>query len=371
MAPTAHATARKKFVLAATTTRNSTRSTSTTTTTADTTAATAGDTQQSFCAVDCVVCGVGPDTGLPGIPSMLMCITHNKQMEKAPVVYMVHGGAWCWGQTKSLHETAQRIQDATGLECVCVTYGRSSLDTSVLRKILIVELFVMITMFNIVRGRATRCLVLALCMFMTYSIVIAIVVTDDERLAKHPAHVLDIVKSINQHDAGRGRKFILLGHSAGAHLAGLIATDRRYLGEERFRDLVGFVGLSGLYSIARVRESAANVLMSSVLDPESVDDPEDAFALAHVGPHIPPVFLAVTASDFGIISHAKDMYYACLSAGVDVTYKYYRNSTHFSIKNDNVVLDDLVQFFSQVFGNNTHVHARGRQLGHQHDECER
>ena len=247
-----------------------------------------------------------------------------------------------------------------GLECVCVTYGRSSLDTTVLRKILIVELFVMITMFNTVRGRATRCLVLALCMFLTYSIVIAIVITDDERLAKHPAHVIDIVRSINKHDAGRGRKFILLGHSAGAHLAGLIATDRRYLGEERYRDLIGFIGLSGLYSMARVRESAANVLMSSVLDPESVDDPEDAFALAHVGPHVPPIFLAVTASDFGIISHAKDMYEACLAAGVYVSYRYYKNSTHFTIKNDDIVLEDVIGFCLNVFGNNTHMHSSGR-----------
>jgi acetyl esterase/lipase len=79
---------------------------------------------------------------------------------------------------------------------------------------------------------------------------------------RHPEHVKDVarayawtVRHIDRH-GGDPRRIILGGHSAGGHLAALLATDERYLKDPRLKLTVqqrkalrGVVALSGVYRV--------------------------------------------------------------------------------------------------------------------------
>jgi acetyl esterase/lipase len=75
----------------------------------------------------------------------------------------------------------------------------------------------------------------------------------------HPAHIEDIAtavawvkKNIATHGGDPGRVFVI-GHSAGAYLAALLATDRRYLAAHGMRpqDIRGFVPVSAFFYVDR------------------------------------------------------------------------------------------------------------------------
>jgi acetyl esterase/lipase len=74
---------------------------------------------------------------------------------------------------------------------------------------------------------------------------------------QHPEHVKDVarafawtVKNVKQY-GGRPDRLFLCGHSAGAHLVSLLATDESYLRAEglSLRDVKGVMPISGMFSI--------------------------------------------------------------------------------------------------------------------------
>jgi arylformamidase len=75
--------------------------------------------------------------------------------------------------------------------------------------------------------------------------------------SKHPAHVQDcaaavawVFKNIGEY-GGNPRRIIIMGHSAGAHLAALLTLDSKYLGKYIIgtRRLAGVICISGVYDI--------------------------------------------------------------------------------------------------------------------------
>lgn len=79
--------------------------------------------------------------------------------------------------------------------------------------------------------------------------------------AKHPAQIQDVasafawVKQNARKYQGSGEVFVS-GHSAGAHLASLLATDSKYLQKEslKLNDIAGVVAISGGYRILPIRK---------------------------------------------------------------------------------------------------------------------
>ncbi len=78
---------------------------------------------------------------------------------------------------------------------------------------------------------------------------------------KHPEHVKDVARAfawtkahVAEH-GGRPDRLFLAGHSAGGHLAALLATDERYLKAEGLstEDVRGVIGVSGVYRIPEGR----------------------------------------------------------------------------------------------------------------------
>lgn len=94
------------------------------------------------------------------------------------------------------------------------------------------------------------------------------------------------------HAAGYGgdpERIFVVGHSAGAHIAALLASDARYLAAEHLqpRDLAGVVGLSGPYDFlpirsAEVREVFGDEARWPASQPvNAVDGDEPPFLLVH------------------------------------------------------------------------------------------
>jgi acetyl esterase/lipase len=107
---------------------------------------------------------------------------------------------------------------------------------------------------------------------------------------KHPEHVRDVArafawthKNIQKH-GGRPDEIFISGHSAGGHLAALLATDEKYLKAEGLSrsDIKGVIPMSGPYRIPE---------QSPLFNTSFGDDPtvrKDASPLAHVDEGAPP-----------------------------------------------------------------------------------
>jgi acetyl esterase/lipase len=73
---------------------------------------------------------------------------------------------------------------------------------------------------------------------------------------RHPDHVKDVARAVkwardNMAKYGAGEQLFLMGHSAGAHLVALLATDESYLRGEGLKaaDIAGVIAISGVYHI--------------------------------------------------------------------------------------------------------------------------
>ncbi|HEY0467913.1 MAG TPA: alpha/beta hydrolase, partial [Polyangiaceae bacterium] len=116
----------------------------------------------------------------------------------------------------------------------------------------------------------------------------------------HPAHVQDVaaafawVKRFIGEFGGRADNMFVVGHSAGAYLAALLATDGRYLTAHRLtaKDIRGVVAVSGFFWVERVAPDR----------PKSVwgDDKKawvEASPARHLGPALPPTLLIYADGD--------------------------------------------------------------------------
>ena len=116
----------------------------------------------------------------------------------------------------------------------------------------------------------------------------------------HPVHVQDVaaafawVKRYIGEFAGRADDMFVIGHSAGAYLAALLATDGRYLGRHGLtcKAIRGVVAVSGFFWVERVAPDR----------PESVWGGDkrawvDASPAHHLAPTLPPTLLLFADGD--------------------------------------------------------------------------
>ena len=127
----------------------------------------------------------------------------------------------------------------------------------------------------------------------------------------HPAHVEDVAKALAwvyrnaETFGGDASRIFLLGHSAGAHLAALVATDPRHLNAESLAPdvLDGVVLLDGSGYDVPVRMKGARGWSRAMFRGAFGDDPEvwkDASPALHVnGERTPPPFLLFHVSGQG------------------------------------------------------------------------
>ena len=91
---------------------------------------------------------------------------------------------------------------------------------------------------------------------------------------------------------GDPSRLFVMGHSAGAHLAALIATDPRYLASQSMSktDLRGVIGLAGPYDFLPIKDR-------TLLDVFPADTRAESQPINYVTGHEPPMFLAAGTDD--------------------------------------------------------------------------
>ncbi len=163
---------------------------------------------------------------------------------------------------------------------------------------------------------------------------------------KFPAHVQDVAKAIAwvqrnvRQYGGDPNTLFVMGHSAGAQLAAMVATDERYLKAEglNLKNLSGAVLLDGgTYDIATAMKTTAQKVEN--LTPVFGDDPKvwkEASPLFHVakGKGIPPFLVIHIASREDSGAQSRVLAKALNDAGVKAEVKPALNKTHATLNKE-------------------------------------
>lgn len=121
---------------------------------------------------------------------------------------------------------------------------------------------------------------------------------------------------------GKAGQVVLVGHSAGAYNAAMVAIDPRWLGADR-KVVRGFVGLAGPYDFAPFEGKAVQDAFAGVADPASTQPVNYASAAS------PPALLATGDRDTTVLPRNSDALAQALRAkGVAVERKTYPRVGH-------------------------------------------
>jgi acetyl esterase/lipase len=127
---------------------------------------------------------------------------------------------------------------------------------------------------------------------------------------------------------GDPNKLFVMGHSAGAYIAAMLALDGRWLQEVDLapdRDIAGLIGVSGPYDFLPLRDGTLKVIFGGANEPATQP-------ISHVAPGAPPALL-VTGRRDGIVDPGNSSRLAARlrAAGNDATVETYPWVGHLSI----------------------------------------
>jgi arylformamidase len=125
--------------------------------------------------------------------------------------------------------------------------------------------------------------------------------------SRHPAQVEDVATAVAHliHKAGEygfdAKRIYLAGHSAGGHLAALVALDRKYLARHKITTdrISGVIVLSGIFDLTPVHEIGAQQRQATrqAFDP-SFEALKNASPVTHVRADAPKFLILSASRDF-------------------------------------------------------------------------
>jgi acetyl esterase/lipase len=151
---------------------------------------------------------------------------------------------------------------------------------------------------------------------------------------------------------GDPSRLFVMGHSAGAHLAALIAIDPRYLAAQSMSkaDLRGMIGLAGPYDFLPIKDPVLLDVFPASTRPESQP-------INFVSGNEPPMFLAAGAADHTVDPGNTDRLAAALREhGDTVEVRRYAGYSHvriisalsLTLRGDSTVLADVASFIDSL-----------------------
>ncbi|MBC8144306.1 MAG: alpha/beta hydrolase [bacterium] len=157
-----------------------------------------------------------------------------------------------------------------------------------------------------------------------------------------PAHVQDcaaacawVQSNIATH-GGDSRRIVLCGHSAGAHLATLLAVDDRFLNAVGFdtTSICGVVAISGVYDLTE--HVGSTVFTSAEHVREAFGNSESELLIAspvkYIKAGLPPFLVMVAEDDpAGLRAQGKDFSDAIRDVGTNAMFVSIKGRDHFSI----------------------------------------
>lgn len=145
--------------------------------------------------------------------------------------------------------------------------------------------------------------------------------------AGYPAFLEDGARAVRwAHDRWPGARLVLMGHSAGAYIAAMLALDGPWLGAVGMRperDLAAVIGLSGPYDFLPLRSP----VLQAIFGPERGWPATQP--IAHVAPGAPPMLLATGLADTTVRpANTARLAAALRAAGNRVEERYYPQIGH-------------------------------------------
>lgn len=141
---------------------------------------------------------------------------------------------------------------------------------------------------------------------------------------------------------GDARRVVLMGHSAGAHIAAMLALDARWLGSHGLdprKDVAGLVGLAGPYDFLPIKDPVIKVIFAS-------DEPEKTQPITFVAGGEAPTFLGFAPDDVTVRPGNSERLAAKLKAhGASVALTSYPRTNHVSILG---AISPLLSFLAPV-----------------------
>lgn len=274
-----------------------------------------------------------------------------------PVVFFVHGGAWHVGSKERTRPVCEALAQL-GYVAVSTSYCLSSLSDeqlgTALTSFAILLLAAALTCPTVSQMMVATTLAL---LIVTFCAILWLFLPREE--VKHPAHIQEVARHFRwvvDHVAEYGGdpdRIILMGHSAGGHLASLLATNGAYLQQVGVDPgaVKACVSLSGPYSDKRLAETQlGQQIMSNVFGRRP--HYYDAFPLYHATRNTCPFLLLNAGLDISMKRHALDFHYVLRHAGVYVKTVYFDDETHWSLvqhwtSTNRVVLDEIHAFIQE------------------------
>lgn len=141
---------------------------------------------------------------------------------------------------------------------------------------------------------------------------------------------------------GDARRIVLMGHSAGAHIAAMLALDGRWLGSQGLdprKDVAGLVGLAGPYDFLPIKDPIIKVIFAS-------DEPEKTQPITFVAGGEAPAFLGFAPDDVTVRPGNSERLAAKLKAhGASVALASYPRTNHVTILG---AISPLLSFLAPV-----------------------
>lgn len=186
-----------------------------------------------------------------------------------------------------------------------------------------------------------------------------VVAIPDYRLVpegRYPAFVEDgaaavkLVEGMADNVGGDPRKIVIAGHSAGAHIAAMLAYDDQWLGASH-RNVAGFMGLAGPYDFLPITDGATRDAFAGTRNLKATQP------VNFVGKGDPPAFIATADEDRTVHWKNSDSLAAKLTAaGIPVVRKRYPGVGHAGLvtaiakplRGRARVLDDMTTFANSL-----------------------
>lgn len=275
------------------------------------------------------------------------------QRINCPVMLLVHGGAWCIGNSQSMYTIAHTLSNH-GFVCAVPSYGLTKLSFIVMIRVIVSLLAVFCCLSVYFTRVASRvCAAVAVMLLLLYHGVTCLAATESNDI-KHPDHILDVVHAVKwckdnlqeiTPECNVRDKFFVLGHSAGGHLVSLLSVTDFWLHHVNLSrdDIAGCIAISAPMSRYRINWIVEQMLRRSIFiehDPEKADKlwqevfawPLTAFAYetAHL---TPPICMLVAETDLPGICEANADFAALLKEyGIFYHHAVCYDNTHWTIR---------------------------------------
>lgn len=261
--------------------------------------------------------------------------------ETYPTIFFVHGGIWRLSRKDASRFPAEYMAK-DGHIVVCPAYHLSGLSQQEWQGLFHYFLGFLCAFSWAVQNAVTRMSIILISMIFVSCFLVMMSMAPDNKI-QHPQHIHDVAKALRwtqEHIAEYGGdpdNIIVMGHSAGAHLAALLCTNTTYI-EACGLDvslIKGCVCMSGVYTDKRMKEShLGNSILKNVFG-GNVSTHVDAFPIYHVRTSLtPPLMLWGAEYDISLKRHLLDFAMEARSKDVWCEVHYAKDTNHWTICSD-------------------------------------